>query len=110
MSITITQWLAERDEIRLFGRRISDLQPRGDLGLALDPDGPVGFALISRVVRRGCSVHLTPPRLLSVYGEGVPAPAGDDGGSHERMWRCAAADPVLVLQIERGTLDQMLPD
>jgi hypothetical protein len=109
MSITITQLLAERDEIRLFGRRLSDLQPRGDLGLALDPDGPVGFALISRVLRRGCLIHLTPPRLLSVYGDGVPAPAGDDGSSPERMWRCSGADPVLTLQIERGTLDQVLP-
>lgn len=109
MSMTITQWLAERDEIRLYGNRISDLQPRGDLGLALDPDGPVGFALISRVVRRGCTIRLTPPRLLSVYGEGVPTPAGEDGSSSERMWRCGAADAVLVLQIERGTLDQVLP-
>lgn len=107
--MTLTQVLALERRITLYGTRITDLSPRGDLGLGLDPEGPVGFAWVRAYRRGGRFAVLPSPRLISVFGEGRPA-AADDGCAQpgERLWTVAAADRALRLQLAQGALQALL--
>lgn len=107
--ITLTQVLSLDRRLSLYGNRITDLVPRGDLGLGLDPEGPVGFALV-RGYRRGARFNWLPvPLVLSVFGDGQPPAADDDDArAGERIWTVAAADRALQLQLQQCTLAALL--
>lgn len=108
-TVTLTQVLSLDRQLVLYGQRVSDLSPRGDLGLGLDPEGPVGFALV-RGFRRGGRCHrLDTPLVISVFGDGQPA-AADDGFAQpdERLWTMAAADRALRLDLQQGPLAALL--
>ena len=106
---TLTQVLALGRVLCLYGRRISDLTPRGDLGLGLDPEGPVGFALVRGYRRNAGFTALPTPLVLSIFGEGRPAGADDtDAQAGERTWTFAAADRALRLELQQGTLAALL--
>ncbi len=109
MPFTLTQVLLQRGALRLYGSAVSDLQPRGDLGLGLDPDGPVGFALIRAYRHAGHGVVLPAPLLLSVYGAGQ-APAADDAlaGPDDRVWAVHQHDAGLLLALRPGRLIDLL--
>ena len=109
MPLTLTQVLLQRGALRLYGSAVADLQPRGGLGLALDPDGPVGFALIRAYWHAGHGVVLPAPLLLSVYGAGQP-PAADDGlaGPDDRVWATRQHDAGLLLVLRPGRLIDLL--
>ncbi|WP_284620211.1 hypothetical protein [Aquabacterium humicola] len=106
---TLTEVLALGRLLSLYGRRISDVAPRGDLGLGLDPEGPVGFALIRAYRRHAGVVVLPEPLVLSVFGDGQP-PDGDDADAQpgERIWTAAAADRAMRLQLQQGSLAALL--
>ncbi len=107
--LTISQVLALDRRISLYGVRISDLSPRGDLGLGLDPEGPVGFAHIRGYRHNGSFTRLTQPLVLSVFGEGRAAEASDaDAQIGERVWQAALADRVLRLEMRQGGLAAFL--
>ena len=109
MPLTLTQVLLQRGALRLYGSVVADLQLRGDLGLALDPDGPVGFALIRAYRHAGCGVVLPAPLLLSVYGAGQP-PGPDDvlAGPDDRVWAARQHDASLLLALRPGRLIDLL--
>lgn len=109
MPLTLTQVLLQRGALRLYGSAVCDLQPRGDLGLALDPDGPVGFALIRAYLQAGQPVILPVPVVLSVYGAGQP-PAADDAlaGPDDRVWTVRQHDAGLLLVLRPGHLIDLL--
>lgn len=107
--ITLTRVLALDRTIVLHGRRISDLTPLGDLGLGLDPEGPVGFALIRAFSCAGRHSVLPMPLVLSVFGQGRAAQADDPGADvGERSWQAAAGDRALRVDIRHGTLEFLL--
>jgi hypothetical protein len=109
--ITITQVLALDRRVSLYGGRISDLSPRGDLGLGLDPEGPVGFALIRGYRRNGGFIALRQPLVLSVFGDGGPVdPSDADGEAGERVWVVALADRAFRLELQQGGLAALLRD
>lgn len=109
MTITLTQMLRQRRELCLYGRKLSDLAPRGDLGLGLDAEGPVGFARV-RAYRLGDECHtLLLPVVISVYGDGHPPEADDElARAGDRLWRATLDDAGLLLDIRDGTLRQLL--
>ena len=109
MSITLTQLLIRRAAVRLYGQRIADISPRGDLGLGLDPDGPVVFALVRAYQQGGCTTELSEPTVISVYGEGQP-PGVDDAGAlgGERVWLASADMPAWRLQLHSAPLQTLL--
>lgn len=109
MPFTLTQVLLQRGALRLYGSAVSDLQPRGDLGLGLDPDGPVGFALIRAYRHAGQPVILAAPVMLSVYGTGQ-TPAADDAlaGPDDRVWTVHQHDAGLLLVLRPGPLIDLL--
>lgn len=108
-SVTLTDVLALDRTMLLYGSRISDLNPRGDLGLGLDPEGPVGFALVRAYRRSGRFVALPAPCVLSIFGDGVlPAPDDPDAREGERLWPAAASDRALRLELHQGTLAALL--
>jgi len=107
--LTLTQVLALGRQLDLYGTRIGDIAPRGDLGLGLDPEGPVGFALIRAYRHQGRFIALPTPLVLSVFGEGQPSDATDtDRRADERRWTMAAADRALRLEVQQGTLAALL--
>ncbi|MFO1330765.1 MAG: hypothetical protein U1F56_25715 [Rubrivivax sp.] len=107
--VTLTQVLALERRVDLYGSRITDLAPRGDLGLGLDPEGPIGFALVRGYRRNGRFACLPSPLVLSVFGDGrAPAPEDPDAGEGERVWTVAAADRALQVKLQQGTLAALL--
>lgn len=107
--LTLTQVFNLDRSVSLYGRRISDLSPRGDLGLGLDPDGPVGFALVRAFRRGSCFKVLACPLVLSVFGDGcLPGPADRDAQLGDRLWRATASDCTLRLDLQRGSLTSLL--
>lgn len=109
VGITLNQVLALDRRTCLYGHRIADLHPLGDLGLGLDPEGPVGFALVRAYRFDGRFVVLGERVILSVFGEGrPPRPDDADAQSNERLWSAAAGDRALRLAIHHGTLQSLL--
>jgi hypothetical protein len=107
--MTLTQVLALGRRVVLYGHKITDLVPYGDLGIGLDPEGPVGFALVRGYRRNDRFTCLPEPVVLSVFGNGRPA-AADDGDAHagEHLWTMAAADRALQLRLQPGTVGTLL--
>ncbi len=106
---TLTQVIALERRIDLYGRRVTDLSPRGDLGLGLDPEGPVGFAVIHGYRHGQRFTPLTHPLILSIFGDGHPPAADDaDAAPGDSVWTVAAADRALRLQVGQGTLAALL--
>lgn len=109
MTFTLTQLLSQRAWLRLYGRKLSDLAPRGDLGLGLSPEGPTGFAQIRACVRAGMALPLPQPLILSVFGEGeAPAPDDADALPGERVWLARRSDLALQLQIRQAPMSVLL--
>ena len=107
--ITLTEVLSLGRRLVLYGCRITDLVPRGDLGVGLDPEGPVGFALVRGYHRNGRFTQLGEPLVLSVFGDGrQPASDDPDARDGERIWTMAAADRALHLVLQQGTLAALL--
>jgi hypothetical protein len=107
--LTISEVLSLDRSVSLYGMRITDLSPRGDLGLGLDPEGPVGFALIRGYRRNGLFTRLAQPLVLSVYGQGRAIGTSDtDALAGEREWQVALADRVLRLELQQGSLAALL--
>jgi hypothetical protein len=107
--LTISEVLSLDRSISLYGLRISDLSPRGDLGLGLDPEGPVGFARIRGYRQNGLFTSLPQPLVLSVFGEGRACEPSDSNAlSGERIWPCALADRALRLEMQQGSLAALL--
>ena len=107
--LTLTDVLALDRRLAIYGRPITDLAPRGDLGLGLDPEGPVGFALVRGFRRSNRFYLLRAALVLSVFGDGR-APTDDDPDSltGERIWTVADADRALQLNLQQGTLAALL--
>jgi hypothetical protein len=109
--VTISEVLARKHRITLYGARISDLTPRGDLGLALDPEGPVCFAHIRGYRSNGSFKRLRRPLVLSVYGHGRPGEPSDiDALPGEQVWDATWTDPVLQLELREESLSSVLGD
>lgn len=107
--ITMTEMLSLDRRVSLYGKRITDLSPRGDLGLGLDPEGPVGFALVRGYRRNGQFTRLNEALVLSVFGEGsAREPADVDALDGERVWEVALADRLLRLELQQGSLASLL--
>lgn len=107
--ITMTEVLSLDRQVSLYGLRITDLSPRGDLGLGLDPEGPVGFALVRGYRSNGQFMRLNEPLVLSVFGEGNASDPDDaDALNGERVWHVALADRVLRLELQHGGLAALL--
>lgn len=109
MAFTLTELLTQRATLRLYGRKLSDLSPRGDLGLGLAPEGPVGFALIRACSRAGVPLPLPQALILSVFGEG-DAPEAHDAQAlpGERVWLARRGDLALQLQLRQAPLGTLL--
>ncbi|HOB93635.1 MAG TPA: hypothetical protein PK306_08495 [Aquabacterium sp.] len=108
-ALTLTQVLTQQHILRLLGTRISDLSPRGDLGLGPDPGGPVGFALVRAVAQGGHWSLLPAPIVLSVFGDGQP-PGAEDALARpdERIWTAGSQDAALQLRIVPAPLGSLL--
>lgn len=107
--ITMTEVLSLDRRVSLYGQRITDLVPRGDLGLGLDPEGPVGFALVRGYRRNGQFRRLDEALVLSVFGEGRERdPADGDALDGERVWEVALADRLLRLELQQCNLAALL--
>jgi hypothetical protein len=107
--VTMTEMLSLDRRVRLYGMRITDLSPRGDLGLGLDPEGPVGFALVRGYRRHGLFKQLDEALVLSVFGEGSRCDSDDaDALDGERVWDVALADRLLRLELQQGSLAALL--
>ena len=108
-TVTLSQVLSLHSAVQLYGMRISDLAPQGDLGLGLDPAGPLCFASVRGVAREGRFTELPATIVLSMFGEGEP-PASDDAAAlaGERIWTMAAGDRALRMQLHQGTLSSLL--
>lgn len=110
MPLTLTQFLRTREQRRLFGQVMSDLASRGDLGLGLDPAGPVQFACIHGVCfGDGHRLALTPPVLLAVFGPGQVEGTDQANFPGERCWRAHRDDMTLRLDLHRGSIESLLP-
>lgn len=111
MTLTLTQVLARGRTLRLYGIRITDIHPQGDLGLALDPEGPVAFALVRAFHAAGRTTVLAQAAVLSVYGDGQP-PGPDDplAEAGERVWTAGAGDAALRLVLQQAPLLALLQD
>lgn len=107
--ITMTEMLSLDRKVSLYGVRITDISPRGDLGLGLDPEGPVGFVLVRGYRRNGQFKRLNEALVLSAFGEGnARDPADPDGLDGERIWEVALADRLLRLELQQGSLASLL--
>lgn len=107
--VTMTEMLSLDRRVSLYGMRITDLSPRGDLGLGLDPEGPVGFALVRGYRRNGQFTRLNEALVLSVFGEGrARGPADVDALDGERVWEVALVDRLLRLELQQGSLASLL--
>lgn len=105
MSVTLTDVLTQAQTVLLYGQYITDIVPRGHLGLELDPEGPVSFALVRCAVVGTRSIVPEQPVVLTVYGEGV-SPAPDDPWAlpGERCWRALSGDLALRLDIRKASV------
>ncbi len=86
MTVTLTQVLQQQNQLLLYGQQVSDFYLRGDLGLGVQPDGPVGFAWIHAMqLAHGARQPLAAPLLMSMHGPGQTCehPTVPD----ERCWR-----------------------
>lgn len=103
--MNLTDVLAQQQTVRLFGHMIHDLSPKGPLGLALDPNGPVRFAAIRAYALANRMVDLPQPVLMSVYGDGSE-PAPDDIGArpHERCWTALSGDLALRMDLRKASV------
>jgi hypothetical protein len=109
--ISMTEMLSLDRRVSLYGMRITDLSPRGDLGLGLDPEGPVGFALVRAYRRNGQFKRLDEALVLSVFGEGRSCEPDDtDALAGERVWEVALVDRLLRLELQQGSLASLLND
>lgn len=107
--LTLTAVLARQHPLRLLGMRIADVAPQGDLGLGLDPDGPVGFALVRAVEQGGRWTVLPEPMVISVHGDGQPPlPADNLAEADERVWRASSQDVAVRLVVLRAPLVSLL--
>ncbi len=99
MTVTLTQVMRQQEQLLVFGQQVSDFYLRGDLGLGLDPAGPVGFAWIRAYMgANGQRQALATPLLLSVYGPGESTDPRES--PDERCWRVYRdASVVQVLPI-----------
>jgi len=94
MTTTLTQVLFENEQVLLFGDHVSDFYLRGDLGLGLDPAGPVGFAWIrSYQTAEGQRQRFATPLLVSVNGPGEPPTHPEQPG--ERCWQVDRNDQAV---------------
>jgi hypothetical protein len=109
MTITLTQMLTRHRTVRLYGNRIADINPRGDLGLGLDPEGPVAFALIRAFHQAGHTTVLAEPAVLSVHGDGQAAGPDDPlAQADEQVWTAASTDAALRLELQQAPLQAIL--
>ena len=107
MTVTLTQVLSQQKELLLFGQLVSDFYLRGDLGLGLDPDGPIGFAWVHAYKKPGGPrVPLADPLLLSVHGPGQTPDHKPAGG--ERCWRVYRDDATVRVVPSRRSYEEWL--
>ncbi len=107
MTLTLTQVLRQQNQVLVFGQQVSDFYLRGDLGLGLDPDGPVGFAWVHAFKTTHGERQLLPaPMLLSVHGPGEAL----DGLARqlERCWRVDRNEAAVQVVPQRATWAQWL--
>jgi hypothetical protein len=106
MAVTLTQVLAERNQVRLYGRKVTDFALRGDLGLGgHDPEGPIVFASIDAFAVAGePPTSLQPPLLLSVHGEGQPASDAEPAWSPRRCWTTDRDAVAWLATLKKGPL------
>lgn len=105
--MTLTQVLLEQDQMLVYGQQVSDFYLRGDLGLGLDPEGPVGFAWIHAFKpATGSRCQLAVPLLLSVHGPGEPHATPVTPG--ERCWRVYRDAGVVQMVPSRWTWAECL--
>ena len=111
MTVTLTQVYFEHNQVLLFGQQVSDFYLRGDLGLGMDPAGPLGFAWIQAYQADGSGRRpLARPLLMTVHGAGE---GGDPAGaSDERCWRVDRHDlAVRMIPSRRSWAEWLeLPD
>jgi len=107
MTMTLTQVLLQQKELLLFGHQVSDFYLRGDLGLGLDPDGPITFAWVHGFkTTSGPRETLAEPLLLSVHGPGsTPDPEAAPG---ERCWRVYRDEGAVRVVPSRGRYGEWL--
>jgi hypothetical protein len=111
MTLTLTQYLRTREQRRLFGQLMSGLASRGDLGLGLDPAGPVQFACIHAVCfGEGPRRVLAPPVLLAVFGPGEEEGTDQTNFPGERCWCVRPDDRSLRLDFHLGSIEALLPN
>lgn len=109
MSVTLTDVLTQSQTVVLYGKHITDIVPRGHLGLDLDPEGPVSFALVRCAAVGSRSLVPQEPVVLTVYGEGtVPEPDDPLAQAGERCWRALTADLALRLDIRKASIMSLL--
>jgi hypothetical protein len=105
MNLTLTDVLNSQQQLLLYGQRLDDLVPRGHLGLAMDPEGPVCFASVRCYVLCGRAVELETPIIVSVYGEGAePGEADTVAQNNERVWAGRAGDMAVRLDTNKAAL------
>ncbi len=122
MAITLTQVLNRQNQVFLYGHRVCDFVLRGDLGMGLDPAGPLVFAWICAFAAADGRVReLKPPLLMSVPGEGevlqeasalerVVAWEASSAQevSADRRWRVRRGDDVVVASLRQVALEHLL--
>ena len=107
MTLTLTQVLRQQNQVLVFGQHVSDFYLRGDLGLGLDPAGPVGFAWIHAFKTVSGERHSLPaPLLLSVHGPGQVAEGLAD--SKERCWQVDRNEAAVQVAPRRAAWGQWL--
>lgn len=110
MTVTLTQVLAERNQVRLYGRKVTDFALRGDLGLGgHEPEGPIVFASIDAFALAGePPTSLLPPLLLSVHGEGEPASETEPAWSTRRCWITDRDAVAWLAVLKKGPLRSLI--
>jgi hypothetical protein len=109
MGLTLTEVLATHQSVKLYGWHITDLSPRGNLGLPMDPAGPVGFAAVQRCTVAEQVFELPRLTVLSVYGEGIAPDASDKVAKPgQKCWQMRASDLCLDVLIKRSSILELL--
>lgn len=107
MTVTLTQVMQQQEQLLVFGQQVSDFYLRGDLGMGLDPAGPVGFAWIRAYQSsNGLRQPLAAPLLLSVHGPGEAS--GQAAAPDERSWRVYRDASVVQVVPSRSTWGECL--
>jgi hypothetical protein len=107
MTVTLTQVLLMQNQLLLFGQQVSDFYLRGDLGLGLEPGGPIGFAWIHAMqAAHGTRQALPAPLLMSVHGPGEAS--GHPSAPDERCWRVDKTDLSVRMLPSRKTWAEWL--